>query len=135
MYRGYFKIAWRNLLKNKVYSFINIGGLAVGMAVTTLIALWVYDELGYDQYHQNYARIAQVMQHQTINGEIGTQEANPAQMAEEIRSLYGNDFTYVLQASWNYNHTLTLSTARSEKRAKEVGIRKTIGSVRLQLLL
>ncbi|MBT1700461.1 ABC transporter permease [Fulvivirgaceae bacterium PWU4] len=111
MYKSYLKIAWRNLLKNKVYSFINVGGLAVGMAVTTLIALWVYDELAYDQYHQNYSRIAQVMQHQTINGEIGTQEANPAQMAEEIRSLYGNDFTYVLQASWNYNHTLTYGNA------------------------
>lgn len=51
------------------------------------------------------------MQLQTIHGETGTQEANPAQMAEEIRSLYGNDFTYVLQASWNYNHTLTYGDA------------------------
>lgn len=107
MLKNYFKIAWRNLQKNKVYSFINIGGLAVGMGVALLIALWVYDELSFDKYHPNYDRIAQVMQHQTWNGEIGTQEANPAQMAEEIRSLYSNDFTYVLQASWNFNHTLT----------------------------
>jgi putative ABC transport system permease protein len=107
MYRSYFKIAWRNLIKNRIYSFINIGGLAVGMGVAILIALWVLDELHYDRYHLNYDRIAQVMQHQTFNGEIGTQEANPAQMAEEIRHVYGSDFTYVLQASWNYNHTLT----------------------------
>lgn len=107
MYKSYFKIAWRNLLKNRVYSFINIGGLAVGMGVAILIALWVYDELNYDKYHGNYDRIAQVMQHQTYNSEIGTQEANPAQMAEEIRNVYGNDFKYVLQASWNYDHTLT----------------------------
>lgn len=107
MIRNYLKIAWRNLLKNKIYSFINIGGLAVGMAVAILILLWIVDELNYDRYHQNYDRIAQVMQHQTWNGEIGTQEANPAQMAEEIRNVYGNDFTYVLQASWNFSHTLT----------------------------
>src|SRR5687767_4276333 len=107
MYKSYFKIAWRNLLKNQVYSLINIGGLAVGMAVAILIALWVHDELSYDKYHSNYDRIAQVMQHQTYNEEVGTQEANPAQMAEEIRNVYGNDFTYVLQASWNHGHTVT----------------------------
>jgi putative ABC transport system permease protein len=43
MIKNYFKIAWRNLVKNKVYTFINIGGLAVGMAVALLIGLWVYD--------------------------------------------------------------------------------------------
>ena len=78
MIKSYFKIAWRNLLKNKIYSLINIGGLAVGMGVAILIALWVFDELTFDKYHSNYARIAQVMQNQTWNGEIGTQEANPA---------------------------------------------------------
>ncbi|WP_276372767.1 ABC transporter permease [Chryseolinea sp. H1M3-3] len=107
MIKNYLKIAWRNLSKNKIFSLINIGGLAVGMGVAILIALWVYDELSFDKYHQHYDRIAQVMQHQTWNGEIGTQEANPAQMAEEIRNLYANDFKYVLQASWNFNHTLT----------------------------
>lgn len=108
MLKNYFKIAWRNLYKNKVYSFINIGGLAVGMGVAILIALWIYDELSFDKYHANYERIAQVIQHQTYNGEIGTQEANPAQMAEEIRNVYGNDFKYVLQASWNNDYTLTI---------------------------
>ena len=107
MIKSYFKVAWRNLLKNKVYSLINIGGLSVGMGVAMLIALWIQDELDYDRYHANYDRIAQVMQHQTFNGEIGTQPANPAQMAEEIRNLYGSDFTYVLQSSWNFDHTLT----------------------------
>jgi len=107
MIKSYFKIAWRNLLKNKIYSLINIGGLAVGMGVAILIALWVIDELTYDKYHSNYDRIAQVMQNQTWNGQIGTQEANPAALGEEIRNVYGSDFTHVLHASWNYNHTLT----------------------------
>src|ERR1041385_7027178 len=48
MYQSYFKIGWRNLLRNKGYSFINIGGLALGMAVSILIGLWVYDEISFD---------------------------------------------------------------------------------------
>jgi len=106
MFRSYFKVAWRNLQKNRLYSIINIGGLAVGMGVAILIGLWVYDEVNFNTYHENYVRIAQVMQHQTFNGKVGTQEANPAQMAEEIRQVYGQDFTYVLQASWNFDHTI-----------------------------
>ena len=44
MFKNYLTIAWRNLIKNKVLSVINIGGLAVGMAVVMLIGLWVLDE-------------------------------------------------------------------------------------------
>ena len=55
------KITWRNLLRNKTSSFINIGGLTVGMTVAMLIGLWVYDELSFNSYHQNHERIAQVM--------------------------------------------------------------------------
>ncbi len=107
MIKNYFKTAWRNLVKNKGYSLINIGGLAVGMTVAMLIGLWIYDELSFDKYHKNYDRIAQVMQNQNFNGEIGTQTANPAEMAGEIRRVYGSDFKYVLQSSWNFDHTLT----------------------------
>lgn len=107
MITSYLKISWRNLLRNKGYSFINISGLALGMAVSILIGLWIRDELTFDSYHQNYDRIAQVMQHQTFNGKIGSQTANPAAMAEEIRNVYGSDFKYVLQSSWNFDHTLT----------------------------
>ena len=62
MYKSYFKIGWRNLLKNKGYSFINIGGLALDMTVAMLIGLWMHDELTFDSYHPNHDRIAQVMQ-------------------------------------------------------------------------
>src|SRR5687768_16665092 len=106
MFKNYFKTAWRNIIKSKTSAFINVSGLAVGMAVAILIGLWIYDELRYDKYHSNYDRIAQVMQHQTYNGEVGTQEANPAAMAEEIRRLYASDFKYVLQSSWNFDHSL-----------------------------
>ncbi|WP_207515162.1 ABC transporter permease [Longitalea luteola] len=101
MLKNYFKIAWRNLFKSKTSSFINISGLAVGLTVTILIALWIKDEVSYDTYHKNYDRITQVMQHQLFNGKWQTQVANPAVMGPEIRRLYGNDFKYVVQSSWN----------------------------------
>src|SRR5215213_1126731 len=100
MIKNYWKIAWRNLVKNRGYSAINIGGLAVGMAVAILIGLWVYDELSYDKYHENYDRIAQVMQRASFNGKTETQIANPALMGPEIRAKHGSDFKYVVQSSW-----------------------------------
>lgn len=60
MFKNYFKIAWRNLLKKKVYSFINIVGLGVGMACCVLIFMFVQDELSYDNYHENADRIYRV---------------------------------------------------------------------------
>src|SRR5689334_3352752 len=57
MYKSYIKIAWRNLFRNKGYSIINIGGLAIGMVVAMLIGLWIYDELSYNKYHKNYNTI------------------------------------------------------------------------------
>lgn len=107
MLKNYFKIALRNLTKQKGYSFINIAGLATGMAVALLIGLWIWDELSYDKYHENYSRIAQVWQNNIYNGTVQSQMANPHLMAEEIRSNFGSDFKYVLQASWNNTHILT----------------------------
>lgn len=108
MIKNYFKVAWRNLIKSKGYSAINIGGLSVGMAVAMLIGLWVYDEVSYDKYHKNYDRIAQVMQHANFNGKWETQVSNPALMGPEIRAKYGSSFKYVVQSSWGGGHLLSL---------------------------
>lgn len=105
------------MVKGRGYSAINIGGLAIGMAVAMLICLWIWDELSYDKYHKNYDRIARVMQHQIFNGEVTTQFSNPAALSQEIRSKYGSDFKYVLQSSWNTQHTL----AYGEKKLLKSG--------------
>jgi putative ABC transport system permease protein len=118
MIKNYFKIAWRNLIKSKGYSTINIGGLAVGMAVAMLIGLWVYDELTFDKYHTNYDRIAQVMQHANFNGKVETQVSNPALMGPELRDKYGSDFKHVVQSSWTGGHLLTVG----DKHITKVGI-------------
>ncbi|MBS1488084.1 MAG: ABC transporter permease [Bacteroidetes bacterium] len=107
MLKNYLLVAFRTLLKNKGFSFINIIGLSIGMAVALLISLWMWDELTYDRYHENYDRIAQVWQHNLYNGVRTSQVSNPYLMGEEIRNLFGSDFKYVLQASWNLPHILT----------------------------
>ncbi|SOE22049.1 ABC-type transport system, involved in lipoprotein release, permease component [Spirosomataceae bacterium TFI 002] len=102
MIRNYLKIAWRNLLKNKGFSIINIGGLALGMTVAILIGLWVYDEVSFDSSHEKKDRIVQVMQHMKRNGEKKTQPWNPYPMASEIRKLYSSDFEHLAQSTGSY---------------------------------
>ena len=72
MIKNYFKIAWRNLQKSKIYSFINIIGLATGIAVVLLIGLWIWDEVSFNYYFRNHNRLAQVMVMQTFKGESET---------------------------------------------------------------
>jgi putative ABC transport system permease protein len=67
MLKNYFKIAWRNLLKNKGFSAINIFGLAIGITVALLIGLWIVNELSYDNFHKNKNQIYRVL----INGVSG----------------------------------------------------------------
>src|SRR5258708_28595693 len=109
MFKSYFKIGWRNLLRNKSYSFINIGGLAVGMAVAMLIGLWVHNELSFDKYHSNYDKIVRVMQNVTSNGEVVSLKAMPIPVAVELRNSYGSDFKNVVLSSWTNPHLLSLS--------------------------
>ncbi|MES2733689.1 MAG: ABC transporter permease, partial [Bacteroidota bacterium] len=107
MLLNYFKIALRNLLRHKGFSFINIAGLSVGMTVAMLIGLWLWDEVSYDKYHQNYDRISQVMQFQTFNGQSEAQNTMPIPLALELRQTYGADFKHVVLSSWNDSHILS----------------------------
>jgi putative ABC transport system permease protein len=65
MLTNYLKIAWRNLKKNRIYSFINIFGLTVGLAAFLLIALYIFDELTYDRFHKNAGSIYRVVEQKT----------------------------------------------------------------------
>jgi putative ABC transport system permease protein len=115
MLQNYFKIAFRNLIKNKGYTFINIAGLATGMTVALLIGLWVWDELTYNRYHKNYDRLAQVWQHNIYNGVKQSQVSNPYLMAEEIRNNFGSDFKYVIQSTWNFGRVLAVGDKKMSK--------------------
>ena len=109
MIKNYLTIAWRNLLKNKIYSTINILGLAAGMAVAILIALWIWDEVTYDKYHANHAQLAQVMT--TYIDQDSKMETGPAvcmPIGKELETKFGSDFKNISMASWNFGHVLAV---------------------------
>lgn len=72
MFKHNFKVIYRQMLKGKAYSIINIGGLAMGMVVAMLIGLWVHDELTYNHYHKDHDRIVQVMSHYKFRDRLTT---------------------------------------------------------------
>ncbi|MEO0337941.1 MAG: ABC transporter permease, partial [Bacteroidota bacterium] len=90
-----FKIAFRNLLKNKSFALINIGGLAVGIMVPLMIGLWMLDELSFNKQYENADRIAQVMQNQNFNGQVTTWYSQALQLEPELRNKYGQYFDYI----------------------------------------
>src|ERR671922_2537138 len=84
MLRNYFKIAFRNLLKYRAYSLINIFGLMMGIACFLVIALYIFDELTFDRFHRNAHHIYRVVEERT--SETGKQTkvaAIPYQLAEQ----------------------------------------------------
>jgi putative ABC transport system permease protein len=87
MLRNYFLIAWRNMLRHKGYSMINVLGLTVGLAANVFILLWVIDELSFDKFHANGDRIFQVMVNSEYpDGSIETYAATPAKLKGAIEN-------------------------------------------------
>jgi predicted permease len=85
MLRNYFKTTFRNLWKNKGYSFLNIFGLAIGIACAALIFLWVEDELNYNDYYSNKENLYKIKDHQTYDGTTFTFDATPGPLALGIK--------------------------------------------------
>ncbi len=106
------------MLRNKTASLINIGGLAVGMSVVILIGLWIWDECSYEKYNQNYDRVAQVMQDQTIKGEIYTSGSIGLPMADELRTTYGSAFKHVILSWWLRSHILSVGDKKFTEKGK-----------------
>lgn len=83
------KLGWRNILKNKFFSFLNIGGVAIGIAVTTLILFWVVDELNFNKFHANLGQIYQVYEHQIYSdGQDLHTGCTPFPLSNELKTTY-----------------------------------------------
>lgn len=109
MIKNYLKVAWRNLIKNRVTSLINIGGVAVGMAVAMLIGLWVWDELSFDTYHKNYNTIGQIRVHMEDrkNNMQGVNNSVQFPLYTELKANYKENFRHIVMASWNIDNILS----------------------------
>ena len=100
MTRNYAKIAFRGLARNKAYAFINITGLAIGMAVAMLISMWVWDEWSFNKNMESSDRIARVMWNSTQNGKVISSPNMPFPLAAELRNSHGQDLERVA-ISWS----------------------------------
>jgi putative ABC transport system permease protein len=85
MIKNYFKTAFRTLIKNKLYTILNVAGLTFGLSCFLLIGLYLFDELTFDSQHSNADRIFRVIEHKTVNGEATTIAGAGYKLAEESR--------------------------------------------------
>ena len=120
MIKNYFKIAWRNLAKSKVYSLINIAGLASGMGVAMIIGLWIYDEVSTNKNFENYSTLYKVMMHQTFDGKRGSQNALPYPMGEELKTKFP-DFKGIAMCDWGQKHSLLYEEKKISKFGHFIG--------------
>ena len=109
MFKTYLKIAWRSLIKERAHSFINVSGLALGIAVVLLVGLWIRDELQFDTYNKNYRTIAQIARKEISKGDVYISEGSnhlPIPLADELRRDYGELFRHVALATERGSHVV-----------------------------
>ncbi|HYK44556.1 MAG TPA: ABC transporter permease [Parafilimonas sp.] len=100
MFPNYFKTALRNLWKNKAFSLINIFGLALGLACSLLIMLWVNDEYSIDAFHKNGSQLYSVYERQNHDGVWSAFHGTPGVMAEEMKRVLP-EVQYATNYAWN----------------------------------
>jgi putative ABC transport system permease protein len=88
MIKNYLKTALRNLQRNKVFSFINISGLALGMACSLLILFWVQSEYKVDSFNKNSSRLYSVFERQFYNDKVDVFHSTPGLMADEMKRVF-----------------------------------------------
>lgn len=114
MFKNHIKIAWRNLVRNKSFSMLNILGLSIGLTVTGLILLWVNYEVGFDQFHEKKDRIYEVYNQYEVDGEIWTWNSTPKVMASVIKK----DFPEVEEVTrYFYENTFLFSQGDTNLKA------------------
>jgi len=99
MFENYFKVAWRNLIRNKAFSVINILGLTIGLACSLLILLWVWDERSVDNFHEQGNRLYLVYERQFVNKEVFASYKTPGMLANEMKRTIP-EIAYASNFSW-----------------------------------
>ncbi|MBC7922622.1 MAG: ABC transporter permease [Ferruginibacter sp.] len=104
MIRSYLIVAWRNLIRNQAFSAINVLGLALGMACSLLIMLWVRDERSVDGFHANGDQLYQVYQRQQYDGKIDGNYFTQGLLASELKKVIP-EVQYAASMEWNQRST------------------------------
>jgi putative ABC transport system permease protein len=116
MLKSYFLVAWRNLKRNKAFSFINIAGLAIGMASAILILLWIQYEVNYDQFFNNKDRIYEVWNRYNQDGELQSWKNTPKVMAQAIQRDYPE-----VERTTRVNYSFPLLFSAGDKKVEVRG--------------
>jgi hypothetical protein len=100
MIKNYFLVAWRNMIRNKAFSAINILGLALGMTCSLLILLWVQDERNVDGFHANGRQLYQVYERNYFDGKVVADFPTQGLMAAELKRQIP-EVQYASSLEWN----------------------------------
>ncbi|TWR31365.1 FtsX-like permease family protein [Mucilaginibacter pallidiroseus] len=119
MFKNYLKIAWRSLLTNKVYSLLNILGLAVGMATALLIGVWVVNEYSYDRFLPGYETAYQVKRNFNSNGDTLTFASTSLKLADALRQVPGIE--YVAETDNGKAHGLAVANTKLSAEGFQAG--------------
>lgn len=114
MLHNYFTIAWRNLLRTKTFSFINLSGLAIGMAVAIVIGLWLFAELNFNRSFVQYKRIYSIYHHLVFGNEIYTESGVSPRFAYELRNNFP-EFESVAMTSYPTDYTVSTKDTKFSK--------------------
>ncbi len=122
MLRTYFTVAWRQMVRHKAYSLLNVLGLAAGMAVAMLNGLWVWDELSYNQHHENYDRVVQFMKGAPVNGKLyAGQRHLPYPLVQELETNYAGHFKHLVAAMPAWEYILSAGEAKVSRKGQYMG--------------
>lgn len=111
MFHNYIKIAIRNLLRQKAFSFINILGLAIGMASAMIILLWVQHTVSYDDFHKNKDRIYEVWNRVNMEGELRAWNYTPTVLSPTINSE-APEVEHATRFGWPYERLFAVGEKR-----------------------
>jgi len=111
MFRNYLMVTLRNLLKNRIYSIINITGLSIGITCSILILLWVFDELSFDKFHPKSDRLYQLLVNSDFDNTINTWPSVPLPTYEALKSEHANINNTVV-TDWGGDHLLVVEDKR-----------------------
>jgi len=119
MFKNYFKIAWRNLFRNKGFSLTNLLGLTIGVTCTILICLWVQDELTYNKFHDNYSSIYKVKANRDFNNQIFTDDNMVLPLAKTLKEKLPQIKNAVVTTHGG-SHILTYGESKLKKQGYTV---------------
>ncbi|MDP9230174.1 MAG: ABC transporter permease, partial [Bacteroidota bacterium] len=125
MFKNYFKIAWRNMMRNKTSSFINVAGLSIGISCVLLIVMFIQNELSYDKFHKDANRIFQV----TLNGTRNGEEFWAGNTPPPVGAALVNNFPEIESYTRMYNASDEVVRSEENKQAENYFTERNVHGV------